>query len=206
MILTVKQAIEFTESNGGKISRETIYKWQREIPQPAFFVPGKKVKVDVSHPDWLRRVSDPKKTINRKKISEGHKQEGDDELSPPHIPSGSSPQTYELEEQARIAALNDTIFAAKIREEKSKQEEIKTLELKKDLAPMYLIKHFFSFAENLIQRTYRRYSEISPELEALYLAGKPEQAIKLLLREQESINQDSVRALKKAIEEEGYKV
>jgi len=123
-----------------------------------------------------------------------------------YIPPEQTPEIQELTRQAAIAEMQDTIFAAKIKEEKSKQEEIKTLELKRDLAPMYLVKHFFTFAENMIQRAYRRYGELSPELEALYLAGKREQAIKFLLREQETITKDAVDRLIKAIKDEGYEI
>ena len=56
----------------------------------------------------------------------------------------------------------------------------------------------------MIQRSYRRFQEISPELEALYLGGKREDAVKFLLREQESITRDAVDKLKKSIKEEGY--
>ena len=73
-----------------------------------------------------------------------------------------------------------------------------------DAAGAEKVKHFFSFAENMIQRSYRRYQEISPELEALYLGGKREDAVKFLLREQESITRDAVDKLKKSIKEEGY--
>ena len=120
--------------------------------------------------------------------------------TPPEI----TPEVRDLTQRAAIAEMEKTIFDAKIKEEKSKQEEIKTLELKRDLAPMYLVKHFYSFAENMIQRAYRRYGELSPELEALYLAGKREQAVKFLLREQETITRDAVDKLIKAIKEEGY--
>ena len=119
------------------------------------------------------------------------------------IPEGDA-EIMELNRRAAIASLESEIFNAKIKEEKSKQEEIKTLEIKRDLAPMYLVKHFFSFAENMIQRSYRRFQEISPELEALYLGGKREDAVKFLLREQESITRDAVDKLKKSIKEEGY--
>ena len=110
----------------------------------------------------------------------------------------------ELNRRAAIASLESEIYNAKIKEEKSKQEEIRTLEIKKELAPMYLVKYFFSFAENMLQRSYRRFQEISPELEALYLGGKREDAVKFLVREQESITREAVDKLKKSIKEEGY--
>jgi len=121
----------------------------------------------------------------------------------PEIPV--TPEILDLEERARIAALNDTIYAAKIKEEKSKQEEIKTSELKKDLAPTYLIKHFFTFAENMIQLVYTRPHEIMPEIKALILAGHDKQAEEKFIRELEGIVVQCQKDLVVAIKDEGYR-
>lgn len=198
------------------ISREAVRKMKHE---PFYDFSGKKDMIDTSHPSWISKLSAPKNTFKNKAISDGaikhdrikkafdNPESEDDEDQPKHyIPPQMTDEVKDLTQRAAIAEMEKTIFDAKIKEEKSKQEEIKTLELKRDLAPMYLVKHFFSFAENMIQRAYRRYNELSPELEALYLAGKREQAVKFLLREQESITKDAVDKLTKAIKEEGYRV
>lgn len=110
-----------------------------------------------------------------------------------------------LETQASEATLKGLIFNAKIKEERSKQEEIKTLEKKKDVAPMYLIAHFFSFAEGLIQRLYRIAHEIEPELSALYLAKQPKMATAKLKGEMESVIIDAQKDLIEAIQNEELK-
>lgn len=69
-----------------------------------------------------------------------------------------------------------------------------------------MVKHYFSFAENLIQRLYRRPHEILPELKAFFLADEDQKAEKLIIRELVTIVEDSKQELLKAIEEEGFKV
>lgn len=115
-------------------------------------------------------------------------------------------EIQELLRSADIAQLKKTIYIAKINEEKSKQEEIKTLERKKELAPINLLKLYFSFEENLIQRIYRRPHEISPQLKALFIADEDMKAEQLMIRELEGIVKDSHKELLKAIKEEGFRV
>ncbi len=197
------------------ISEPAIQKWKDK----SFFThSGAKIMIDTDNPEWINELNKPRRLQKNKSISDGaikhdriknafNNSDDEDEERPRHyVPPVMSDEVKDLTQRAAIAEMEKTIFESKIKEEKSKQEEIKTLELKRDLAPMYLVKHFFSFAENLIQRAYRRYNELSPELEALYLAGKREQAVKFLLREQESITKDAVDKLIKAIKEEGYRV
>jgi len=107
--------------------------------------------------------------------------------------------------QAEIADMQKRIHDAEFKAEKAKQEKIKTLELKKDLAPVLLVKHFFSFSENLIQRLYRRPHEISPQLSALYLASEDKKAVQLITREIEGIIKDVQKQLIADMENEGFK-
>ena len=108
--------------------------------------------------------------------------------------------------QARDAQHRSLIASAKIKEERAKQEEIKTAEIKKELAPISLVKYYFSFSENLLQRLYRRPHEIEPQLEALFLAHEGKKATQLIVRELESIVVQCKQELEKAISEEGYRV
>lgn len=177
--------------------------------EPFFVYEKGKRKIDADHPAWILKLNMPavkqKKQSDKKKMFEQFRDDASDEKKPRHIqPPAMTPELEELTRLAAIADMQDTIYAAKIKEEKSKQEEIKTLELKKDLAPMYLLKHFYGFAENMIHRSYRRFHEISPELNALYLAGKIKEAEQLLIREQETIVRESQAELVKAIKEEGF--
>lgn len=108
--------------------------------------------------------------------------------------------------QAGIAGLKKSIFEAKIKDEQAKQQEIKTLREKKELAPIDLIKLYFSFEENLIQRWFRRPHEIMPQLKALLIADEDMKAEQLLTRELEGVVNDSHKELLAAIKEEGYRV
>lgn len=108
--------------------------------------------------------------------------------------------------QARDAQHRSLIASAKIKEERAKQEEIRTAEIKKELAPISLVKYYFSFSENLLQRLYRRPHEIEPQLEALFLAHEGKKATQLIVRELESIVVQCKQELEKAISDEGYRV
>jgi len=128
--------------------------------------------------------------------------------NPPMVPRpiASSPEVDDLIRRANLAELHNQIFSSKIKEEKAKQEEIKTLELKRDLAPVDLVRHFFSFAESLIQRIYRKPNEIEPQLAALFLAKENKKATLLMVRELESLIVDAQKDLIKAIKDEGFRV
>lgn len=128
--------------------------------------------------------------------------------NPPMVPRpvASSPEDADLIRRANLAELHNQIFSSKIKEEKAKQEEIKTLELKRDLAPVDLVRHFFSFAESLIQRIYRKPNEIEPQLAALFLAKENKKATLLMVRELESLIVDAQKDLIKAIKDEGFRV
>ena len=70
---------------------------------------------------------------------------------------------------------------------------------------MYLVAHFFSFAEGMIQRLYRIAHEIEPELSALYLAKQPKMATAKLKGEMESVIIDAQKDLIEAIQNEELK-
>lgn len=108
--------------------------------------------------------------------------------------------------EANEAKHRALIASTRIKEERAKQEEIKTAEIKKELAPISLVKYYFSFSENLLQRLYRRPHEIEPQLEALYMAHEGKKATQLIVRELESIVVQCKQELEKAIGEEGYRV
>ena len=213
-LLNHNKAALYVIENGGSITRAGIGKWSKEIPLPSFFhEQNGKLLVDVESPEFMRRVNNPgaqkkrdviKNAIKQTSIKPPEEKEEPEEKSQPIVHT-NNPALFELEQQAQIASLQDTIYAAKIKEEKSKQEEIKTAELKKDLAPMYLVKHFFTFAENMIQLIYTRPHEIMPEIKALILAGQEKQAEEKFIREVEGIVLQCQKDLIQAIRDEGYK-
>lgn len=202
------------------ISKQSIQQWKDE---PFFIEVNGKIKIDSNHPAWISRVNSPRQGYKNKKISDGvqrHenfkkiktvKQSEKEEME--HI---QPKQTYiipepteeiqELTRQAAIAEMQDVIYAAEIKKQKAEQEKLKTLEQKKDLANIYLLIHFFSFAENIIQRWYRRPHELSPQLSALYLAGEEKKAEQLLLKELEGIIKETQKELIKTLEEEGLRI
>jgi len=67
------------------------------------------------------------------------------------------------------------------------------------------MKYFFSFAEDMIQRLYRRPHEISPQLAALYIAHEDKKAEQLLVREIEGIIVETKEMLLQNMEEEGFR-
>ncbi len=107
---------------------------------------------------------------------------------------------------AQIAERQTIIAKAKIAEEKAKQEELKTLDLMKNTVPIELMYYWFSFAENMIQRLYRRPHEIEPELEALFLGGNKKGATQKIIRELEAIVVDLQNKLIEQINADGYEV
>jgi len=197
---------------------------------------GKPFLVDTDHPDWKRKITSLKKHTpeGKKKINDGKSKKQAVKKILESIASGGAggvqadsvqadlheaEKTYtrtdiptefqelaDLNLEAEIAERKKAIHNAKIFEQKAMQEEIKTAQIKKELAPIDLVKHFFSFSENMIQRIYRRPHEISPQIEALYLGKEPRKAVQLIIREIESIIKDTQKELIKAIEYEEFEI
>ena len=215
------------------VTKQALQQWENRDPRPGYFVDtDNKVMVDTSSEDWIQRIKQSetkgiKQNLINEKVSQAKKfkadlkksvfdnVDNDEEIeevprqkgsSVPDIPEAvRNPELDELQRRAAIAAMEDIIFAAGIKREKEMQEKLKTLEIKKDLANVDLMIHFFSFIENIIQRWYRRPHEIGPKLKAFYLGGQDREAEQLMLRELESIVKDTQKDLLKALEEEGIK-
>lgn len=202
------------------ISKQSVQQWSED--EPFFILVNGKIKIDDTHPVWLNKVNAPRQGMRNKKIQAGNikretmkkaiqpkpEQDETDHKKPlqTYLPPNPSPEMEELIRQAAIAEMEDVIYAAEIKKQKSEQEKLKTLEQKKDLANVDLMIYFFSFTENIIQRWYRRPHEISPQLSALYLAGEEKKAEQLLLKELEGIVKETQKELIKAIEEEGLRI
>lgn len=203
------------------ISKQSVQQWKDD--EPFFVEVNGKIKIDDTHPAWISKLNSPRQGSKNKKIAKGVQKHEDfkkvkrqtqpETENMDHIPPK---KTYDIPEpteemndlikQAAIAEMQDTIFAAEIKKQKAEQEKLKTLEQKKDLANIDLLIHFFSFAENIIQRWYRRPHELSPQLSALYLAGEEKKAEQLLLKELEGIIKETQKELIKTLEEEGLKI
>lgn len=111
-----------------------------------------------------------------------------------------------LGRKSALASYEKVIHEAAIKKEQAKQQEIITLEKKKDLAPIDLVKYFFSFSEKIIQRIYRKPHDIEPQLAALFLAGENKKATQLIVRELESIVMDVSKELISSVKDEGFKI
>ena len=123
-------------------------------------------------------------------------------LTPPREPT----QDDLLYIESELATMRKKIATAKSAEEKAKQEEMKTGEMQAGLAPIALLKHFFSFSETMIQRIGRRPYEISPDIAALYRGGNDKKAVDKIVRELESIIKTCVKELIEDVRKEGFKV
>lgn len=212
MIISKIEAAELLGISPGAVSQ-----WK---DKDFFVIYDGKTQIDTEHPAWKKLlIKRQNKATDKKRSDSMHRRQAiknawqPEEDDPPRRnidevkpPEDMTPEVSDLAQQAAIAGFQDIIFTARIREEKAKQEEIKTLEIKKDLANVDLIIHFFSFTENLIQRWYRRPHEISPQLSTLYLAGEDKKAVQLLLRELEGIVKETQNDLIKEIENEGLKI
>jgi hypothetical protein len=109
-------------------------------------------------------------------------------------------------EGAQVAEFQKRINQGIIIAEKAKQEQIKTLEKKRELGPIDIIKHFFSFAESMIQKIFRRPHEIMPDLAALILAGEQKKAEQKIIREMEGIVKETVKELRDELKKEGFRI
>jgi len=126
--------------------------------------------------------------------------------APPPAPPREPTQDDLLYIESELATMRKKIATAKMAEEKAKQEEMKTGEMQAGLAPIALLKHFFSFSETMIQRIGRRPYEISPDIAALYRGGNDKKAVDKIVRELESIIKTCVKELIEDVRKEGFKV
>lgn len=150
-------------------------------------------KKEVQKPEKGKQQEKPKKKKTKKESKENILD---------NLPEGLK----ELGDKAAVADIKKIIFTTAIKEEQAKQEQIKTLAIQKDLAPIYLVKYFFSFSEKLIQKIYSKPHDLEPQLGALFLAKENKKATQLLVRELESIVIDVQRELLQEIEKEGYEI
>ena len=126
-----------------------------------------------------------------------------DSLEP--TPPQFDAETLDLHRRATLADLKKAIFEADIKEEKLKQEKIATLEKQKGLAPIDLLKHFFSYSNRIMRELYRRPHEICPQLSAYFVAGEIEKAVAYMVKQHEAIVKAALVVLIEDLENEGYK-
>jgi len=130
------------------------------------------------------------------------------ENPPPQNPGGApqpDPEITELSRRASLADLKKSIYEADLKEEKLKQAKIDTLEKQKGLAPLDLLKHFFSYSDRIMRELYRRPHEISPQLSAYFIAGETEKAVAYMVKQLEAIVKAAQVALIEDLENEGFK-
>ena len=202
-----------------QVTYQTIQHWYEEKPRPEFFIDvSGKTMIDDSHPDYIareekasvnfeRRLKKNQQLSNTWKKKKKEKQNISDEENQESVDiEDNEYPSDDLSARSHQADLERIIFTTKIQEEKSKQEEIKTLELMKRLAPIEIVKHLFSFGENIIQRMYSRPYEISPQLSAFYKAGEDEKAVNMIRKEIESIIKEAHQELLQELEDDGFTI
>jgi hypothetical protein len=194
------------------VSKVRFQEIEKQKPLPKFFVKTKAkssgriiLKIDDQHKSWKKLVKEkaitqPVRDIKNKKRSDKQKRnngkKSDEDLSDKEIDT--------LAKRSAIATLEKEISLAVIAAEKAKQEEIKTLEQQKDLAPIDMMKHFFSFLESMVNQMFRKSHEMSPKLKAMYLSGEDKKAEDLIKKEIQSVANETRAELLKELKSAGY--
>jgi hypothetical protein len=174
-------------------------------------------KINTKHKSWIefekKNLLNPKRIPVKKASSSGKsvsKKAFEKRLVEKLLETvGDDEQFNEVKDlaiRAERALREQEISKAEIAKQKAMQEEIKTLELKKHTAPIELLDFFFSFAENMIQRIYRRPGEIEADLETLFMGGEKKKATQKLIREFEAIVKDVQTELIAKLKAEGFKL
>jgi len=213
-------------------SRQWIDQLFHDRPRPLFFVKEKKNKkgewiwkVDTDHVMWKsfaekyqaeaeekEKQKESEKNIIKLydiKIDKATKQKAQQRARERVYKPLSEEDEKHLEDlnvKSQLAKIEKEIYKNELTKEKVEQERIRTLELKREVAPIELVKHWFSFAENLMQRIYRRPHEISPEVKALYMANEDKKAEQKIIREMEGIVNDCWKEMIADMEKEKFKI
>jgi len=189
------------------ITRQAIDNLKKNKKPPRFFKLDKKsgkYKIDDEMPEWQEfekyYQKNKKFLITKTDLERRTKAKIKDIKDSIDMLEGE-----ELDRKFVESKMKKEIYIAAINREKANQEKMRTLEMKRELAPIDLMKYFFSFAEDMIQRLYRRPHEISPQLAALYIAHEDKKAEQLLVREIEGIIVETKEMLLQNMEEEGFR-
>lgn len=185
---------------------------------PAFVVTDQmsgRIKIDASHRSWKQFEKEKLSNPDRKPVKNNNKKAVSENALVKNIiklieddnnKNKDMQELLDLAKKAEKALREQEIYKAEIAKQKSIQEKVKTLQMKKEVAPIELVAFFFSFSENLIQRLYRRPAEIEADLEALFMAGEKKKATEKQIRELEAIVKDVQQELLTKMKAEGYKL
>jgi hypothetical protein len=203
-----------TQSEAARIigvSRQDINILLHKKPMPPFFVLNEDGKYGVytKNAEWKSLVMEHKVenksaqnkqyTTIKNKLKKIKKKKVDTQNEKQKKESGD---IDELTLQTAIAQKKKMIHQARLMDERANQAEMKTLVMRKELAPIDMVKHYFSFGENLIRRIYGRVYEISPDIKSLYYANQDDIAVEKMRRELQSIITNSYNEMLADMEKE----
>jgi hypothetical protein len=182
------------------LSKQRIDQLLDKKPYPSFLIKDVrgKYKVETNNPEWKSLVMQHKvenksaqnkqyTTIKNKLKKVKKEKKSDKRDAPADKPDGKVVDVDELTLQTAIAQKKKMIHQARLMDERANQAEIKTLVMRKELAPLDMVKHYYSFGENLIRRIYGRVYEISPDIKSLYYANQDAIAVEKIRRELKAI-------------------
>jgi hypothetical protein len=179
-----------------KVSRQAIGLMLKKKPLPSFFVLDSygRYAIETNNAEWkslvMQHKAENKSAQNKqyttiknklKKVKKGK------QYAPTDEPDDKAVDVDELTLQTAIAQKKKMIHQARLMDERANQAEIKTLVMRKELAPLDMVKHYYSFGENLIRRIYGRVYEISPDIKSLYYANQDAVAVEKIRRELKAI-------------------
>jgi len=187
-----------------KVSRQAISPMLKKKPLPSFFILDSygRYAIETNNAEWkslvLQHKAENKSAQNKqyttiknklKKVKKGKKSDKQDSPAdkPDDKKNDKAVDVDELTLQTAIAQKKKMIHQARLMDERANQAEIKTLVMRKELAPLDMVKHYYSFGENLIRRIYGRVYEISPDIKSLYYANQDAVAVEKIRRELKAI-------------------
>jgi len=207
-----------TQSEGArklKVSRQAISLMIQKKPRPSFFVLDSygRYAIETNNAEWksfvMQHKAENKSAQNKqyttiknklKKVKKAKQEAPAEKQTNKH--DGKEIDVDELTLQTAIAQKKKMIHQARLMDERANQAEIKTLEMRKEVAPVNMIKHYYTFGNSLIRRIYGRVYEISGDVKALYLANEDRLAVEKTRRELQEIIIESYQEMLADIEKE----
>src|SRR4030066_2155714 len=212
-----------TQSEAARIigvSRQFMDELRHKKPRPSYFVKDERGiwQINDESPQWIATVE----KYARKQEQKEKKQKGTGKIKDRATVDGNTREAArkaarvamekageeeispELMRKSARAEIELKIYKNEIAKQQSIQEEVKTKEMKKEVAPVALMRHWWSYRLNFIQRILRRPGEIEAELEALFIAGEKKLATQKIVRELEAIIAECEKELIADMTKEGY--
>ena len=120
------------------------------------------------------------------------------------VPKGM--HTKGLTKEALKAYSKKIVYEAKISEEKSLQEQLKTKDLYREYVPVSILSVYFKLIEKIAQDTYIKIHSIMPECTAYAKQNDAQGLEKLIQNEIKNVFEVNIRETLKEINKDGYKI